>query len=90
MAIFKGLVAPVAGNNHNKEKEYDIHSDTAVNRLRKSKGLAADQQTITGHVTQSCGLNSDCFVDVKFTLLSLLPPHRLPDIPGTHVQPLWR
>ena len=53
MAVFKGLVAPIAGNNHDNEKDYDIHSDTAVNRLRKSKGLA-DQQTIMGHVTQSC------------------------------------
>ena len=54
MAIFKGLIAPVAGNNHNNEKEYDIHSDTTVNiRLRKVKGLA-DQQTIMGHVTRSC------------------------------------
>ena len=54
MAIFKGLIAPVAGNNHNNEKEYDIHSNTAVNiRLRKVKGLA-DQQMIMGHVTWSC------------------------------------
>ena len=53
MAIFKGLIAPIAGNNHNNEKEYDIHSNTTVNRLRKSKGLA-DQQMIMGHVTRSC------------------------------------
>ena len=39
MAIFEGLIASVAGNNHNNEKEYDIHSDTAVNRLRKSEDL---------------------------------------------------
>ena len=72
MAIFKGLIAPVAGNNHNDEKEYDIHSDTTMNRLRTQKTERTCRST---NNNGSCESWPELGLSMKFTLSSLLPPY---------------